>query len=238
MQWTGDADIDVMVKEPGGTICSLRNQRTTGGGMLVGDLSSPDGKESIEGHMAVYSCPKAISGEYQVLVRRVFGNVPTGHVKVIVDQHMFTPQAKQTVWDKIPVKDGESVVKFTLADGRRKESAHEAQIVNAAVAAVGHPAAAGDPRAAACRAERSAAGAGAGGFAAEYGHGLGRLGTGATAGQPAGVLAQQRPRSSGLPARDYHPADWNEHGRYGRRFGRPPLCPHHLCAGVFGHFQG
>ena len=137
VQWTGDADIDVMVKEPGGTICSLRNQRTTGGGTLIGDLSSPDGKESIEGHTAVYSCPQAINGEYQVLVRRVFGNVPTGHVKVIVDQHMFTPQAKQTVWDKIPVKDGESVVKFTLADGRRKESAHEAQIVNAAVAAVG-----------------------------------------------------------------------------------------------------
>ena len=48
VQWTGDADIDVMVKEPAGTVCSLRNQRTTSGGMLVGDLSS-DNKASIDG---------------------------------------------------------------------------------------------------------------------------------------------------------------------------------------------
>ena len=27
--WTGDADIDLMVEEPAGTVCSLRNQRTT-----------------------------------------------------------------------------------------------------------------------------------------------------------------------------------------------------------------
>ena len=137
VQWTGDADIDVMVKEPGGTICSLRNPRTTGGGMLIGDLSSPDGKESIAGHTAVYSCPKAYSGEYQVLVRRVFGNVPSGNVRVIADLHYNSPQAKETKWEKIPIKDGESLVKFDLNDGRRKESVREAQIINAAVAAVG-----------------------------------------------------------------------------------------------------
>ncbi len=137
VQWTGDADIDVMVKEPGGTTCSLRNPRTTGGGMLVGDLASPDGKESIEGHTAVYSCPKGISGEYQVLIRRVFGNVPTGHVKVIADLHYNAPQSRETVWEQIPVKEGESLVKFTLENGRRKESIHEAQLANAAVAAVG-----------------------------------------------------------------------------------------------------
>lgn len=137
VQWTGDADIDVMVKEPGGTICSLRNPRTTGGGLLVGDLTSPDGKENIAGHVAVYSCPTAYSGEYQVLVRRIFGSVPSGNVRVIVDQHVSTPQAKETTWEKIPIKDGESVVKFDLSDGRRKESVREAQIINAAVAAVG-----------------------------------------------------------------------------------------------------
>ena len=59
VQWTGDADIDVMIKEPAGTICSLRNPRTTGGGMLIGDAPNPDGKEKLDGHMAVYSCPKA-----------------------------------------------------------------------------------------------------------------------------------------------------------------------------------
>ncbi len=137
VQWTGDADIDVMVKEPGGTICSLRNPRTTSGGSLIGDYSPPDGKEKVGGHMAVYSCSQAFSGKYQVLVRRVFGNVPTGYVKVTADVHYNSPQAKETVWEKIPVKDGESLVTFDLSDGRRKESIRERQIVNAAVAAVG-----------------------------------------------------------------------------------------------------
>ena len=83
VQWNGDADIDVMIKEPAGTICSLRNSRTTGGGMLIGDLPNPDGKEKLEGHVAVYSCPKAFSGTYQSgPIRRVFGNVPTGSVRV------------------------------------------------------------------------------------------------------------------------------------------------------------
>ena len=87
--------------------------------------------------LAVYSCPKAFNGSYQVLIRRVFGNVPTGNVRVVVNSHYNTPEAKETVWEKIPVKDGESLVKFDLADGRRKESIRETQIVNAAAAAIG-----------------------------------------------------------------------------------------------------
>ena len=93
VQWTGDADIDVMVKEPAGTVCSLRNQRTTSGGMLVGDLSS-DNKASIEGHMAVYACPKAFSGNYQLLIRRVFGKLTTGKVTVEVITHYNTDEGQ------------------------------------------------------------------------------------------------------------------------------------------------
>ncbi len=139
VQWNGDADIDVMIKEPAGTICSLRNPRTTGGGMLIGDVPNPDGKEKLEGHVAVYTCPKAFSGTYQVLIRRVFGNVPTGSVRVIVNTH-YNPLAtenKETVWEKVPVKEGESLVKFDLNEGRRKESIRETQIANAAVAVIG-----------------------------------------------------------------------------------------------------
>ena len=34
--WTGEADIDMMVEEPSGSVCSLRNPRTTAGGVLLG----------------------------------------------------------------------------------------------------------------------------------------------------------------------------------------------------------
>ena len=81
-----------MVKEPAGTVCSLRNLRTTSGGMLVNEPSSDD-KAGIDGHVAAYACPKAFSGSYQLLIRRVFGKLTTGKVTVEVITHYNTPQA-------------------------------------------------------------------------------------------------------------------------------------------------
>jgi len=136
VQWTGDADIDVMVKEPGGTVCSLRNQRTTSGGVLIGDMSDIPGMEKIDGHVALYACPKAFNGNYQVLIRRVFGKLNTGKVNVEVITHYYTKECKSFA-QKIPVNDGEALVKFDLTEGRRKESVRDVQIANAAVAALG-----------------------------------------------------------------------------------------------------
>ena len=85
--------------------------------------------------MAIYCCPKAFSGNYQVLIRRVFGKLTTGSVSVEVITHFNTKMAN--AFDKkIPLDGSEALVKFDLADGRRKESIQEQQVVNAAVAAV------------------------------------------------------------------------------------------------------
>ncbi len=134
VRWTGDADIDVMVKEPAGTVCSLRNLRTTSGGILVNDPPSDD-KVGIDGHVAVYACPKAFSGNYQLLIRRVFGKLTTGQVSVEVITHYNTPQA-HVEEKKIPLGSGEALVKFDVADGRRKESIQEQKAINAAVDSV------------------------------------------------------------------------------------------------------
>ena len=37
VSWTGDADIDLLVEEPSGSVCSFRSPRTTGGGVMLGD---------------------------------------------------------------------------------------------------------------------------------------------------------------------------------------------------------
>jgi len=131
---TGNADVDVMVKEPAGTTCSLRNLRTSSGGLLIGDLNT-SGDASLAGHVAVYTCPKAFSGNYQLLIRRVFGKLTTGKVKVTVYTHFNTKDGKTTE-QMIPLDGSEALVKFDVADGRRKESLHDQQVVNAAVAAV------------------------------------------------------------------------------------------------------
>ena len=44
--------------------------------------------------MAVYCCPKAFSGNYQLLIRRVFGKLTTGKVSVEVITHFNTDTAK------------------------------------------------------------------------------------------------------------------------------------------------
>ena len=35
--WNGDADVDLLVEEPSGTVCSARNPRTTSGGVMLAD---------------------------------------------------------------------------------------------------------------------------------------------------------------------------------------------------------
>ena len=37
VSWSGDADVDLMVEEPSGSVCSYRQNKTPGGGLLIGD---------------------------------------------------------------------------------------------------------------------------------------------------------------------------------------------------------
>jgi hypothetical protein len=135
VQWTGDADMDLVVREPAGTICSLRNFRTTSGGMMLGDAASVDGKSALDGHCAFYVCPKAFSGNYQVLVRRVWGKLTNDTVTVTVAKHYNTPKAEEYT-QQYGMKEGEILVKFDLAGGRRTDPIRDRMVTNAAVAQV------------------------------------------------------------------------------------------------------
>ena len=42
--WTGDADIDLTIEEPTGTVVSQRRPRSVSGGVHLGDATSADGK--------------------------------------------------------------------------------------------------------------------------------------------------------------------------------------------------
>ena len=52
ISWTGDADLDLYVEEPGGNVCSRINPRTTAGGVMMGDEYS-SGKDK-SGEIAEY----------------------------------------------------------------------------------------------------------------------------------------------------------------------------------------
>jgi tetratricopeptide (TPR) repeat protein len=127
--YTGEGEVDVLVEEPTGTVCSLRNPRTTAGGIFLGDDIRQSGGDSYGGHSQVYVCPKGFDGTYRMLVRRVWGTITTDKVNVEVVTHCNTQKAVD-VRKKVTLVKDEAAVAFDLSDGRRKEVLRDQQVAN------------------------------------------------------------------------------------------------------------
>ncbi len=108
------ADLELEVKEPTGSVCSSRQKQTPGGGTFLGtDLL----------HMtkASYTAAKAFAGEYEVKVRRLFGQPLGGRAKLEIIQNYGT--AKETRKLEIIRLDQNAAFKVNLKAGRRTELA-------------------------------------------------------------------------------------------------------------------
>lgn len=127
--WTGDADIDLYVIEPGGTICSRLQPRTTGGGVLMGDKYSQRPNES--GVLSEqYVLPKGFAGDYQLLVRRVWGKVTSGKVTVAIHGH-YQSEREVSLTKQVELDETGAIVLFSLDEGRRSEPLEEHAIETA-----------------------------------------------------------------------------------------------------------
>jgi hypothetical protein len=125
--WTGDADVDLLVEEPSATVCSLRNPRTTAGGVMLGDSYSHSGGQSLDGYSELYVCPQGFSGQYRLLLRNVWGKVTAGKVTVEIWTNYGTE--KQTYGkQQIPLGEKDAVVNFDIKAGRRVEPLAEEKI--------------------------------------------------------------------------------------------------------------
>jgi hypothetical protein len=123
--------VDIAIEEPTGAVCSLRNPRTTGGGVLVGDAFARSDQLSADGVSEIYVCPVAFDGTYRVLVRRVWGKIPSGKVTVDVYLHYGKPEQKR-LRKQIPLAQEDALVVFELEGGRRLEPLAQQQLANAA----------------------------------------------------------------------------------------------------------
>lgn len=132
VSWIGNADVDLLVEEPSGAVCSVRNPRTTSGGVMLGDAYARLGGDNEEGYSESYICPEGFSGTYRLLLRRVWGKVVTGKVRVDVYTNYRGKDAKH-IRKHIELGDDQAVVAFDLDKGRRKESLDDQQVANAAV---------------------------------------------------------------------------------------------------------
>jgi tetratricopeptide (TPR) repeat protein len=88
LRWQGPADLDLSVTEPGGSVCSVTQKRTPGGGVLQCDILEQSGESRSE----VYTAAMGFKGPYKVSVKQAFGKPIGGTVQVHVWKYKGTPQ--------------------------------------------------------------------------------------------------------------------------------------------------
>ena len=124
--WTGDADLDLLVFEPGGTICSRLQKRTSSGGVMLGDRFSPNKNHSGE-IVETYVLPKGFAGDYQILINRVWGDVTSGKATVSIINH-FNSKDQQGLTRQVKLDKKGAIVNFALDRGRRTENLADHEI--------------------------------------------------------------------------------------------------------------
>ena len=123
--WTGNADIDLVVEEPTGTICNSANPRTIAGGLLLGDGSSLD-KPSKDGFSETYACAQGYAGQYRIVIRKVWGEVAGGKVTVHMVTDYGTPEQK-IVEQQIAI-ERDAMLVTEVKNGHRNEPIAEAHL--------------------------------------------------------------------------------------------------------------
>ncbi len=131
VSWTGEADVDLLVEEPAGTVCSLRNTRTTSGGVMLGDSLPQSSSAETGSYREVYVCPKAFAGDYRLMVRRVWGKLTAGKATVDIYTNYRGEEATHSR-QQIPIAEKDALVLFHLDEGRLQESLAEHQVASAA----------------------------------------------------------------------------------------------------------
>ena len=114
LSWTGDADLDLVVKEPTGSTCSTLARQTPNGGTLVGDRA---GDATTERYVAA----EGFSGTYEISVRSAWGMPVNGKAQVRIIHHQGSPEQREEI--QTVDLNGSPSLKVNLNEGRRKELA-------------------------------------------------------------------------------------------------------------------
>lgn len=125
VSWTGNADIDIAVEEPTGTICDAANPRTIAGGLLLGDASSLD-KVGRDGYSETYACAQGYTGTYRIAIRKIWGEVAGGKVTVQLVTDYKTPDQRY-IEQQLPL-ERDALLIAEVKNGHRKEPIAEAQL--------------------------------------------------------------------------------------------------------------
>ena len=127
LTWNGDADIDLIVEEPPGTVCSLASPRSSSGGILLGDNEAGLSNETSGFKRERYVATAAFPGTYKALVRRITGDVTAGIVTAELTLYKGTP-FEETMKKQLPVVGDDMLFTIELPSGRRRQPVIEAKV--------------------------------------------------------------------------------------------------------------
>jgi len=120
VEWSGNGDLDLRIKEPLGTTCSVGQTKTASGGLHIHDGFGPRRENCYE----KYICVEAASGKYELQIEHVDGNIVSKRCVVTIVSHVGSPSKR--VFRDVLTLDGAgsglvATLSFKLENGRRKE---------------------------------------------------------------------------------------------------------------------
>ncbi|MFK7817443.1 MAG: hypothetical protein AB8G99_01885 [Planctomycetaceae bacterium] len=113
LKWSGEGDLDLLVEEPGGAVCSYKEPQTNGGGFLIHEGSGPNQKNCYE----EYVCPVAVPGQYKLRVRFVYGEIVGKRASLEVTRYKGTDR-ESSVTLPVRLESDDAVVTVPLPNGR------------------------------------------------------------------------------------------------------------------------
>ena len=114
LDWNGQGDLDLLVQEPSGTICSMDKPFTTGGGAFMHDGYGPRQANCYD----EYVCLTAMPGEYRLFVRHIRGEIVAKRARLTITRGKNSPN-EETETQTVVVGRTDSVVRISLSQGRR-----------------------------------------------------------------------------------------------------------------------
>lgn len=116
VDWSGKGDLDLLVEEPSGTICSFEERETTGGGVLTHDGYGPSTENCYEEYICAFGRP----GKYRVRIKHAWGDIVGNRARLTItrDAGGIEPQTESRT---VSLDGGQAVIEITVAAGRRSE---------------------------------------------------------------------------------------------------------------------